>query len=113
MKTLLLAVAAAFALASIGEACSQAYPSKPIRIVVPFSAGSQTDVLARAIGIKLSESAGQQVVVDNRSSAGGIVAGNILVNATPDGYTLMLTSNAFAVSAALYTKLPYDPLRDF
>jgi tripartite-type tricarboxylate transporter receptor subunit TctC len=121
MKTLLLAVTAAFALASIGEARSQAtstgsgqaYPSKPIRIVVPFSAGSQTDVLARAIGIKLSESAGQQVVVDNRSSAGGIVAGNILVNAMPDGYTLMLTSNAFAVSAALYTKLPYDPLRDF
>ena len=107
MKSFLLAVAAALALASIGEARSQKYPSKPIRILIPFSAGSQTDQLARMIGPKLTESWGQQVVVDNRPSAGGIVAG-----ATPDGYTLMLTSNAYAVSAALYAKLPYDALKD-
>jgi tripartite-type tricarboxylate transporter receptor subunit TctC len=113
MKTKVIAVAAALALVSIGEAHAQQYPSKPIRILVPFSAGSQTDVLARAIGAKLAEQSGQQVVVDNRSSAGGIVAGGIIVGASPDGHTVMLTSNAFAVSAALYTKLPYDPLKDF
>ena len=81
---------------------------KQVRIIIPFIAGSQTNVLARAIGVRLSESSGQQVVVDNRSSAGGIVAGGILVNAPPDGYTVMLTSNAFAVSAALYNRRPYD-----
>lgn len=113
MKTLMLAMAAAFSLAAAAETYAQTYPAKPVRILVPFSAGSQTDVLARLIGGKLAENSGQQAVVDNRSSAGGIVAGGILVNATPDGYTLMLHSNAFAVSAALYTKLPYDPLKDF
>jgi tripartite-type tricarboxylate transporter receptor subunit TctC len=79
---------------------------------VPFAAGSQTDVLARMVSSKLAERSGQQSLVENRASAGGIVAGSILVNSTPDGYTLMLHSNVFAVSAALYTKLPYDPLRD-
>jgi tripartite-type tricarboxylate transporter receptor subunit TctC len=82
-------------------------------MLVTFSAGSQTDVLARLIGAKLAENSGQQVVVDNRPSAGGIVAGGIMMNATPDGHTLVLHSSAFAVSAALYTKLPYDPLKDF
>ena len=91
----------------------QAYPTKPIRIVVPFSAGSATDILARLIGPKLYEAWGQQVVVDNRSSAGGTVAGSIVAGATPDGYTLLLTSSGFAGSAALYDKLPYDSIRDF
>ncbi len=99
MKTLALAMAAAFALAATGETLSQTYPDKPVRILVPFSAGSQTDVLARLLGGKLSEASGQQAVIDNRSCAGGIVAGNILMNATPDGHTLILHSNAFAVSA--------------
>ena len=70
-------------------------------------------MLARLVGGKMSENSGQQVVVDNRPSAGGIVAGGIMMNATPDGYTLIMHSNAFAVSAALYTKLPYDSLKDF
>jgi len=112
MKNLLLAVAAVLALASIGNAWSQKFPTKPIRIVVPFTAGSQTDLFARIIAPKMSENWGQQVVVDNRSSAGGIVAGSIIAGAAPDGYTLMLTSSAYAVSAAIYTKLPYDPLKD-
>lgn len=90
-----------------------AYPTKPIRVLVPFSAGSATDILARLIGPKLHESWGQQVVVDNRPSAGGTVAGSIVASAAPDGYTLMLTSSAFAGSAALYDKLPYDTVRDF
>ena len=90
-----------------------AYPSKPVRIVVPFSAGSATDILARMLGPKLFEAWGQQVVVDNRPSAGGTVAGGIVAGAAPDGYTLMLTSSAFAGSAALYDKLPYDTVKDF
>ena len=90
-----------------------AYPSKPVRIVVPFSAGSATDILARMLGPKLFEAWGQQVVVDNRPSAGGTVAGGIVAGAAPDGYTLMRTSSAFAGSAALYDKLPYDTVKDF
>lgn len=91
-----------------------AYPTKPIRIVVPFSAGSATDILSRLLGPKLVESWGQQVVVDNRPSAGGTVAGGIVATAAPDGYTLLLTSSAFAGSAALYgDKLPYDSVKDF
>lgn len=91
----------------------QNYPAKPIRIVVPFTPGSASDILARMIGPKLLESWGQQVVVDNRPSAGGTGAGGIVAGATPDGHTLMLTSSAFAGSAALYPKLPYDSVRDF
>ena len=112
MKTLVFAAATALALTSIGDVSAQKYPTRPIRILVPFTAGSQTDLFARIIAPKMSENWGQQVVVDNRPSAGGIVAGSIVAGATPDGYTLMLTSSAYAVSAAIYTKLPYDPLRD-
>ena len=83
-----------------------------MRIIIPFTAGSQTDVLARLIGAKLAETSGHQVVSDNRPGAGGIVAGNIVAGAKPDGQTILLTSIAYAVSAALYTKLPYDPLKD-
>jgi tripartite-type tricarboxylate transporter receptor subunit TctC len=113
MKSFVLALAVMLSLAPTGEAQSQKYPNKPIRIINPFTAGSQTDLLARMIGPKMTENWGQQVVVDNRPSAGGIVAGNIVARATPDGYTLLLSSNAFAVSAALYSKLPFDPLKDF
>ena len=94
-------------------ALAQNYPNKPIRIVVPFTPGSASDLLARLIGPKLLEVWGQQVVVDNRPSAGGTVAGGIVAAATPDGHTLMLSSSAFAGSAALYSKLPYDTVRDF
>jgi tripartite-type tricarboxylate transporter receptor subunit TctC len=89
------------------------YPTKPIRVLVPFSAGSVTDILARMIGPKLFEVWGQQVVVDNRPSAGGTVAGGIVAGAAPDGYTLLLHSSGFAGSAALFDKLPYDSVKDF
>ncbi len=120
MKISILAAGTALALMAHGAAISQttatgsaqAYPAKPVRIVIPFSAGSATDVLARMIGAKLAETSGKQVVADNRPGAGGIVAGGIVANATPDGHTLMLSSNAYAVSAALYTKLPFDPIKD-
>jgi tripartite-type tricarboxylate transporter receptor subunit TctC len=107
-------VAASFAVLIVAAgAAAQSYPSKPIRVVVPFTAGSATDILARLIGPKLNESWGQQVVIDNRPSAGGTVAGVIVAGATPDGHTLMLTSSGFAGTAALYAKLPYDTLKDF
>jgi len=84
-----------------------------MRVIVPFSAGSASDILARLIGPKLTESWGQQVIVENRPSAGGTVAGGIVAASNPDGHTLMLTSSAFAGSAALYEKLPYDSIKDF
>jgi len=90
-----------------------AYPSRPIRIIVPFSAGAGSDFLARLIAPKMTEKWGQQVVVDNRPSAAGTVAGEIVTRATPDGHTLMITSSGIAASAALYPKLPYDTVKDF
>lgn len=89
------------------------FPNKPIRMLVPFSAGSATDFLARTVGQKMSENWGQQVVVDNRPSAGGVIASEILLNATPEGHTLMMVSIGHAVNASLYSKLPYDTVKDF
>ena len=94
-------------------AAAQSYPTRPMRVIVPFSAGSASDILARMIAPKLTESWGQQVIVENRPSAGGTVAGGIVAASNPDGHTLMLTSSAFAGSAALYEKLPYDSIKDF
>ena len=96
-----------------GAAPAAEYPARPIRMVVPFTAGSASDLLARMIGPKLLDAWGQQVVVDNRPSAGGTVAGGMVASSAPDGHTLMLTSSAFAGSAALYDKLPYDSVKDF
>ncbi len=89
------------------------YPNKPIRIVAGFSAGSTVDILARLSGQKMTEAWGQPVIVDNRPSAGGIIAATAVARANPDGYTLLTVSAGHAVSAALYSKLPYDPLKDF
>jgi tripartite-type tricarboxylate transporter receptor subunit TctC len=94
-------------------ASAQNYPTRPLRFIVPFSAGSASDVLARLIGPRLTDSWGQQVIVESRPSAGGTIAGGIVAASNPDGHTLMLTSSAFAGSAALYEKLPYDSLKDF
>jgi len=96
-----------------GADAAEKYPSKPIRMLVPFSAGSQTDILARWIGEKITESSGQQVVVDNRPSAGGTIASQYVLSANPDGYTLMMVSTGHAGNATLYSKLPYDTVKDF
>ncbi|HEY9447087.1 MAG TPA: tripartite tricarboxylate transporter substrate binding protein [Burkholderiales bacterium] len=92
---------------------AQSYPARPLRILVGFSAGSTTDILARVVGQKLNEAWGQPVIVDNRPSAGGVVASQYVTAATPDGYTLISVSAGHAVSAALYSKLPYDTEKDF
>jgi tripartite-type tricarboxylate transporter receptor subunit TctC len=92
---------------------AQKFPLRPIRIIVPFTAGSASDLIARRVGAKMNENWGQQVVVDNRGGAGGVVGMGIVAGAAPNGYTLLVHSIGFAVSAALYSKLPFDPLRDF
>lgn len=95
-------------------AADDSYPSQPIRIVVGFSAGSTTDILARAVAAKLHEAWGQSAVVENRPGAAGIVAGQALLGAPTDGHTLIVVSAGHAVSAVLYSKkLPYDTERDF
>ena len=113
MKIALIAVAATVTVLSPAAAAQQKYPSKPIRMLVPFSAGSQTDILARWIGEKVVESWGQQVVVDNRPSAGGTIASEYVLAANPDGHTLMMVSTGHAGNATLYSKLSYDTVKDF
>jgi tripartite-type tricarboxylate transporter receptor subunit TctC len=116
LKTLFVLAAAGVSTVSGAQTANKdaGYPSKPIRMIVPFTAGSATDIIARIIGPKLTDSLGQQVVVDNRPSAGGIVAFKIVADATPDGHTLTATGSNFSGSAALYAgKLPYDAVKDF
>jgi tripartite-type tricarboxylate transporter receptor subunit TctC len=115
-----LVLAAAVALLGFGAHPAQAqdaaagYPSKPIRLIVPFTPGTSIDILARVVAQKLSDDWGQQAVVENRGGAGGIIGTEFGAKAAPDGYTLtMAASGAFAVNPSLYSKLPYDPTRDF
>ena len=112
-STSFLYLSAAACLVAAQLTAAQSFPTRPMRFIVPFSAGSASDLLARMIGPKLTESWGQQVIVESRPSAGGTIAGGIVAASNPDGHTLMLTSSAFAGSAALYEKLPYDSLKDF
>lgn len=95
------------------NAAEQSFPNRPIRMLMPVSPGSAVDFLARTMGPRVSEIWGQPLVIDSRPSAGGIVASQILVSATPDGHTLLIQSIGHAVNPSLYTKLPYDTLRDF
>jgi len=108
------AAIALLAAALVQNAAAQTYPTKPIRIVVPFAAGGITDILARALGQKLGEALGQSVVVDNRPGANGQVGTEMVARATPDGYTLLVTADqTFAMVPHLMAKLPYDALADF
>ena len=94
--------------------CAQAYPAKPIRLVVPFPPGGATDILARAAAQKLTDAWGQPVVVDNRPGAGGNIGSELVAKAAPDGYTLeMGTVGTHAINASLYAKMPYDHVKDF
>src|SRR5664279_3242980 len=100
-------------LAALSITCATAqdvYPAKPIRLIVPFAPGGGTDVVARVIAQKLSESFGKQVIVDNRAGGGGTIGVETAVRAVPDGYTILLISASYATNAAIY-KLPYDALR--
>ncbi len=113
MITKLKIIAGMLLLAAGAAAAQEKFPRKPIRMLVPFSAGSQTDILARWVGEKMGESWGQQVVVDNRPSAGGTIASEYVLGANPDGHTLMMVSTGHAGNATLYSKLSYDTIKDF
>jgi tripartite-type tricarboxylate transporter receptor subunit TctC len=92
---------------------AQNYPSRSVRMIVPFAPGGLPDIMARIIAQKLSESLGQQVVVDNRTGAGGNIGMGIAAKAPADGHTILLTTSSFVVNPSLYAKVPYDPYRDF
>lgn len=94
-------------------AAAQTYPSKPIKIVVPNAAGGAADLTARTVGQAVSQTIGQPVVIDNKPSAGGIVAGELVARSVPDGHTVLLISSGTAVSASLFKTLPFDTLKDF
>jgi tripartite-type tricarboxylate transporter receptor subunit TctC len=102
-----------FAAVAGGPAFAENYPSKPVRVIVPFPAASATDVLARVIGQKLSEKWGQPVVVDNKPGAGGNLGSEQAAKAPPDGYTILMGTVANTISTSLYKKLNYDFLKDF
>lgn len=95
------------------DALSQAYPAKPIRFIVPFVPGGSSDFFARVIGPELSESLGQQVVIDNRGGAGGTIGTELASRAAPDGYTILLGTANTAMNVSLYSKWTVDPVRDF
>jgi|APLow6443716910_1056828.scaffolds.fasta_scaffold13554_2 tripartite-type tricarboxylate transporter receptor subunit TctC len=95
------------------SASAQTWPSKPVKLIVGFGPGGVADITARVVAQRLSQDLGQQFVVDNRPSAGGIVAADAVAKAEPDGYTLLLMSNGNAVSASLFKSLPYDTVADF
>ncbi|MGE5523013.1 MAG: tripartite tricarboxylate transporter substrate binding protein [Rhodospirillaceae bacterium] len=95
------------------DAAAQTYPSRPVRLVVPQSAGGSTDLVARPLAQKLTEALGQQVVVDNRPGAGSTIGTELVAKAAPDGHTLLAVAASFTMSPALYKNLPFDPVRDF
>ena len=113
LRLLSIALAASMTLAA-SHAAAQSYPSKPIRILVGFSPGGGTDVMARLIGQKLTEAWNAQVVVENRPGAGGVLAADLTAKAAPDGYTLMIGHvNSHGIAPAAMSKMPYDAARDF
>ena len=98
---------------ALAASAADEFPSRPLRIVVPFGPGGVGDLTARVVAQKMSELLGQQVIADNRPSAGGVVAAETVAKAEPDGHTMLLLNNQQAVSVGLFKSLPYDPLRDF
>ena len=105
----------ALAVLGFGVECAlaQKYPTRPIRLVVASSPGGASDILARMLAQKLSEELGQQVVVDNRGGASGVIGTDIVAKATPDGYTLLIIQPSLTINPSMVRKLPYDAVRDF
>ncbi len=116
MRRLIVAlttVALTVVLAALGPASAQSYPTKPIRVIVPFAAGGAVDVLARLVSAKMSESVGQPVIIENRAGAAGNVAADAVAKSPPDGYTILQNTNGQAISPSLYKSLPFDAVKDF
>ncbi|TMG91889.1 MAG: tripartite tricarboxylate transporter substrate binding protein [Betaproteobacteria bacterium] len=108
------AALAALLTVCVSGAWAQAYPTRPIRLVVPFPAGGTTDILAREVGQRLSMTLGQPVVIDNRPGAAGNIGADLVAKSAPDGYTLLMgTVGTHAINASLYAKMPYDHVKDF
>ena len=112
MKTIVCA-AAVLVLAWIGDAGAQAYPNRPIRVIIPQSAGGSTDLAVRAVTQRLGDVLGQPAVVDNRPGAGSLVGTDLVAKAAPDGHTLLGVASSFSINPSLHTNLPFDPVRDF
>ena len=112
MKVLARVLAVILAAAAV-QAYAQNYPTRPVRAIIAFPPGSATDIVGRVIAARVSEIWGQQVVADNRGGAGGSIASAIAAKATPDGYTLIINSNAHVVNPSMFAKLPYDTVKDF
>ena len=92
---------------------AQSYPAKPIRLLVPYPPGGGTDIIARIVGQKLAESVGQQIVIDNRGGAGGTIGTDVVAKAPADGYTLLMAPTSHVINPSIYSKLPYDTVKDF
>ena len=108
-----LAVAIVSLALVVADAAAQSWPTRQVRVIVPFTAGSATDILARTVGQKLQETWGQPVVIENRPGAGGTIGAGVVAHAAPDGYTLLVHSAGYAVNPWIYTGLPYDTAKDF
>jgi tripartite-type tricarboxylate transporter receptor subunit TctC len=106
-------IAAVLVMASQSASAQPAYPAKPVRVVVPSSAGGGTDIIARIVAPKLTQSLGQQVVIDNRPGAGTMIGGEIVAKSPPDGYTLLMCVSTLATNPVIYRKVPYDAMTDF
>ncbi len=105
-------VAAALSMGAVA-ALAQGFPSKPVRLVVPFAAGGAVDLIGRTFAQKLSDLWKQQMIVDNKAGAGGNIGADVVAKAAPDGYSLLMNISGQAISAGLYRKLPFDPVKDF
>lgn len=113
MRIVSIAIAFAVGIIVATGSIGQTYPAKPVRVIIPISAGSGQDIIGRWVGQKLSGLWGQPVVIDNRSGAGGTVGTAVVAKSSPDGYTLLVSGSPHAQSPAVYARLPYDPLKDF
>jgi tripartite-type tricarboxylate transporter receptor subunit TctC len=113
-RFLVIAMAAIAALATTHVRAQEDYPSRSVRMVIPFAAGGPTDIVGRIMGAKMGELLGQQFVVEDKTGAGGNIGADIVAKSAPDGYTLLMaTVSTHAINPALYKRIPYDPLRDF
>src|SRR6266702_3385059 len=109
----IIGTAAMVLAAAASQAWAQGYPNKPVHVIISFTPGSSTDIVGRIVSQKLSEIWGQPVLAENRAGAGGSIGSNVVAKAAPDGYTLLVDSNAHTVTPSIYAKLPYDTVKDF
>jgi tripartite-type tricarboxylate transporter receptor subunit TctC len=112
-RSIVCAGTALLALAAPAALNAQAYPTKPVRMIVPFAPGGNTDIIGRVFAPKMGEFLGQQIVIDNRGGAGGTIGTHVAARAEPDGYTLLMVSAGHTINPAMIRKLPYDSVKDF